>query len=150
RTPRGVKPFGPVILRLPFICAYDGAAFGHSGPPAMAQPDRQRQILTLTRQRGFVSIDELAGHFGVTPQTVRRDINDLCARDLLRRYHGGAGLPSSVENLAYQARRVLNHAEKRRIARLLAQHVPDEASLFINIGTTTEEVARALLKHRGL
>src|SRR4051812_26776798 len=55
----------------------------------MAQNDRQRQILELVRQRGFVSIDELAGHFAVTPQTVRRDINDLCGQDLLRRYHGG-------------------------------------------------------------
>jgi DeoR family glycerol-3-phosphate regulon repressor len=116
----------------------------------MAQNDRQRQILELVRQRGFVSIDELAGHFAVTPQTVRRDINDLCAQDLLRRYHGGAGLPSSVENLAYQARQILQHAEKRRIAALVARHIPDEASLFINIGTTTEEVARALLHHRRL
>jgi DeoR family transcriptional regulator, glycerol-3-phosphate regulon repressor len=116
----------------------------------MAQNDRQRQILELVRQRGFVSIEELAGHFAVTPQTVRRDINDLCAQDLLRRYHGGAGLPSSVENLAYQARRVLQLPEKRRIAALVAQQIPDEASLFINIGTTTEEVARALLGHRRL
>jgi DeoR family glycerol-3-phosphate regulon repressor len=116
----------------------------------MAQNDRQRQILELVRQRGFVSIDELAGHFAVTPQTVRRDINDLCGQDLLRRYHGGAGLPSSVENVAYQTRQVLQHAQKRRIAALVAQHIPDEASLFINIGTTTEEVARALLQHRRL
>ena len=116
----------------------------------MGQNDRQRQILELVRQRGFVSIDELAGHFSVTPQTVRRDINDLCAKDLLRRYHGGAGLPSSVENLAYQTRQVLQLAEKRRIAELVARHIPDEASLFINIGTTTEEVARALLRHRRL
>ena len=116
----------------------------------MGQNDRQRQILELVGQRGFVSIDELAGHFSVTPQTVRRDINDLCAKDLLRRYHGGAGLPSSVENLAYQTRQVLQLAEKRRIAELVARHIPDEASLFINIGTTTEEVARALLRHRRL
>jgi DeoR family glycerol-3-phosphate regulon repressor len=116
----------------------------------MAQTDRQEQILALVRSRGFVSIDELAGHFSVTPQTVRRDINDLCARDLLRRYHGGAGLPSSVENLAYQARQVLQGPEKQAIAELVARHIPDEASLFINIGTTTEAVARALLGHSRL
>ena len=116
----------------------------------MAQNERQRQILELVRQRGFVSIEELAGHFSVTPQTVRRDINDLCAQDLLRRYHGGAGLPSSVENVAYQTRRVLQLAEKRAIAELVAEAIPEEASLFINIGTTTEEVARALLHHRRL
>ena len=91
------------------------------------------------RQRGFVSIEALAEHFAVTPQTIRRDINALCDRDLLRRYHGGAGLPSSVENTAYQTRQILHLAEKRRIAALVASQIPDEASLFINIGTTTEE-----------
>ncbi|MGH7186408.1 MAG: DeoR family transcriptional regulator, partial [Pseudomonadota bacterium] len=69
---------------------------------------------------------------------------------LLRRYHGGAGLPSSVENLAYTTRQVLCLEEKRRIARTLARHIPDQASLFINSGTTTEEVAKALMKHQGL
>ena len=69
---------------------------------------------------------------------------------MLRRYHGGAGLPSSVENLAYPTRQVLCLEEKRRIARVVARHIPDGASLLINIGTTTEEVAKALLDHEGL
>ncbi len=68
----------------------------------------------------------------------------------MRRYHGGAGLPSSVENLAYTTRQILHLEEKRRIAHTLASHIPDQASLFINIGTTTEEVAKALMKHQGL
>jgi DeoR family transcriptional regulator, glycerol-3-phosphate regulon repressor len=117
---------------------------------AMTEADRQEQILALVHQRGFVSIEALAEHFSVTPQTVRRDVNRLCAKALLRRYHGGAGLPSSVENTAYQARQVLHLAEKRRIAAAVAAAVPDGASIFINIGTTMEQVARALLKHRGL
>lgn len=111
---------------------------------------RQQQILELARRHGFVSIDDLAQRFTVTTQTIRRDINELCRRALLRRYHGGAGLPSSVENLAYTTRRVLCLEEKRRIAAMLASHIPNQASLFINIGTTTEEVARALMDHAGL
>ena len=111
---------------------------------------RQERILELARRRGFVSIEDLAQRFAVTTQTIRRDINRLCEQALLRRYHGGAGLPSSVENLAYTTRQVLCLEEKRRIARLLAHQVPDQASLFINIGTTTEEVARALMNHSGL
>ncbi|HVR65856.1 MAG TPA: DeoR/GlpR family transcriptional regulator [Verrucomicrobiae bacterium] len=111
---------------------------------------RHEQILDLVRQRGFVSVEALAEHFDVTPQTIRRDVNLLCSQERLRRYHGGAGLPSSVENTAYQARQVHCLEEKRRIAQLVARHIPDDASLFINIGTTTEEVARALLRHRGL
>ncbi len=112
--------------------------------------ERQERILDLARRHGFVAIEDLARRFAVTGQTIRRDINRLCAQALLRRYHGGAGLPSSVENLAYTARQVLCLEEKRRIAALVAQHVPDRASLFINIGTTTEEVARALMSHKGL
>jgi DeoR family glycerol-3-phosphate regulon repressor len=111
---------------------------------------RQERILDLVRRQGFVSIEGLSRHFAVTPQTVRRDINQLCELNLLRRYHGGAGLPSSVENLAYQTRRVLWLREKQAIARRCAAAIPDEASLFINIGTTTEEVAKALMQHRGL
>jgi len=111
---------------------------------------RQDDILDLVRRHGFVSIDDLAQRFEVTTQTIRRDINELCEQALLRRYHGGAGLPSSVENLAYTTRQVLCQDEKQRIARLLAGHIPDRASLFINIGTTTEEVAKALMSHAGL
>ena len=111
---------------------------------------RQDEILELVRCHGFVSIEDLAQRFAVTTQTIRRDINELCDRALLRRYHGGAGLPSSVENLAYTARKVLCLEEKQRIASRLAGQIPDRASLFINIGTTTEEVAKALMGHQGL
>lgn len=111
---------------------------------------RRARIVDLVRRQGFAAIEAMAATFAVTPQTIRRDINELCAQGLLRRYHGGAGLPSSVENLAYPQRQVLHLEEKRRIARAVADAVPDGASLFINIGTTTEEVAKALLDHRGL
>lgn len=111
---------------------------------------RQREMLELVRQQGFVAIEALAGHFGVTSQTIRRDVNALCRGGLLRRYHGGAGLPSSVENEAYTARRVQRRAEKGRIARALARQIPNQASVFLTLGTTTEEVARALMDHRGL
>ncbi len=111
---------------------------------------RQHEILTLVRQRGFAAIEALSQHFNVTTQTIRRDINELCRRGLLRRYHGGAGLPSSVQNLAYSARQVMSQEEKRRIAELVASHIPDQASLFITLGTTTEEIAKALKHRRGL
>ena len=111
---------------------------------------RQKEILLLVQRQGFVSNEELAQAFSVTPQTVRRDINQLCSEGLLRRYHGGAGLSSSVENIAYTTRQVTCLEEKRRIARAVAQKIPDRASLFINIGTTTEEVAKALHDHSGL
>lgn len=111
---------------------------------------RQREILTLVQQQGFVAIETLAQNFNVTPQTIRRDINTLCDKQLLTRYHGGAGLSSSVENVEYTTRQVMNLEEKRCIAKLTANHIPDRASIFINIGTTTEEIAKALLHHTAL
>lgn len=111
---------------------------------------RQRAILALVREQGFVAIEELARHFDVTTQTIRRDVNALCRRGLLRRYHGGTGLASSVQNEPYTARQVSRRAEKQRIARAVARQIPDQASLFITLGTTAEAVAEALSDHRDL
>jgi DeoR family glycerol-3-phosphate regulon repressor len=115
-----------------------------------AQSPRQQQILAIARQLGAVQVDELALRFDVTPQTIRKDLNELCDNRLLTRTHGGAMLTSGVENMAYEARRNLATAEKIVIGRRAAELIPNNCSLFINIGTTTEEVARALMNHEGL
>jgi len=112
--------------------------------------ERQRAILGLAREAGRVAVEDLAGRFDVSPQTIRKDLNLLCEHRLLARLHGGATLASGVENLGYAARRALAHEAKRRIAARCAALIPDGSSLFINIGTTTEEVARALTGHRNL
>ncbi|CDF84790.1 DeoR/GlpR family transcriptional regulator [Pseudomonas sp. QL9] len=116
----------------------------------MNLPPRQQSILDLVRERGYLSIEELAQQFAVTPQTIRRDINQLAEQSLLRRYHGGAAWDSSIENTAYNTRADQMRDEKQRIAEAVVAHIPDNASLFINIGTTTEAIARALLGHRNL
>ncbi len=111
---------------------------------------RQKQIVTLVQGQGFVSIDWLARHLDVTPQTIRRDIKHLAAVGMLRRHHGGVDLPMSAENHPYTARQVLCLNEKRRIAAVLARQIPDKASCLIGIGTTNEEVAKQLVDRRGL
>lgn len=111
---------------------------------------RQNTILEIARHSGRVMVDELAQRFEVTPQTIRKDLNELCDRRLLTRIHGGAVLSSGVENVGYDARRMIASEEKEAIGRAAAARIPDQASLFINIGTTTEAVARALLQHSGL
>jgi DeoR family transcriptional regulator, glycerol-3-phosphate regulon repressor len=111
---------------------------------------RQQQILTLARKAGSVGVDGLAAQFEVTPQTIRKDLNELCDARHLTRTHGGAMLSSGVENVAYEARRQIAASEKQLIGKLAASLIPNNCSLFINIGTTTEEVARALVHHEGL
>lgn len=111
---------------------------------------RHEKIQRLVQAKGFVTIEHLAREFGVTPQTIRRDINALSQTGAIHRYHGGAGMASSTENVDYTERKVLCLREKQRIARMVAAHIPDHASIFINIGTTTEEIARALRNHQRL
>jgi len=111
---------------------------------------RQSDILNLARHEGRVTVETLAAHFDVTPQTVRKDLNELCDRQLLSRVHGGAIYPSGTENLRYERRRLLAAEEKRAIGRAAAALIPEGASLFINIGTTTEAVGDALVDHRKL
>jgi DeoR family transcriptional regulator, glycerol-3-phosphate regulon repressor len=111
---------------------------------------RQHQILALARQLGAVMVEDLAQRFAVTPQTIRKDLNELCDGRMLARTHGGAMLTSGVENMAYESRRQIAAAEKQVIGRRAAELIPNNCSLFINIGTTTEEVARSLVHHEGL
>ncbi|QJQ07757.1 DeoR/GlpR transcriptional regulator [Undibacterium piscinae] len=111
---------------------------------------RQRQLLDAVRQSVTISVEELAQQLDVTPQTVRRDIKQMEEASLLTRYHGGVGISSSVENIEYSQRQTLNSEAKSGIAAAVAQRVPSGCSLMINIGTTTEEVARALMHHQGL
>ncbi len=111
---------------------------------------RQHQILTIARAAGTVMVEELAARFDVTPQTIRKDLNELCDGRMLARTHGGAMLTSGVENVAYDSRRVMAAHEKQVIGQRAASLIPNNCSLFINIGTTTEEVARALVHHEGL
>lgn len=111
---------------------------------------RQRLLLDAVRLSLTISVEALAQQLDVTPQTVRRDLKQMEDAGLLARYHGGVGLASSVENIDYHQRQVLNNSAKLSIAAAVAQRVPSGCSLMINIGTTTEEVARALLQHQGL
>lgn len=111
---------------------------------------RQSEILELARSSGRVGVEDLARHFEVSAQTIRKDLNDLCDRRVLTRIHGGAIVASGVQNLSYEARRFVAASEKHAIGVAAAALIPNRCSLFVNIGTTTEEVASALSDHEGL
>ena len=112
--------------------------------------ERHAAILELARVHNRVTVEQLATAFAVSVQTIRKDLNTLCDQRLLTRVHGGATLPSGVENLEYEARRRIAAEAKDAIGRATAALIPNDASLFINIGTTTEAVSQALLDHSGL
>lgn len=113
-------------------------------------PVRLAEILDFARESGRVAVEQLSEQFNVTPQTIRKDLNDLCNRGLLHRVHGGAVVSSGVSNVGYSARRNLAAQAKQQIGRKAASLIPDNCSLIINIGTTTEQVALALRARIGL
>lgn len=111
---------------------------------------RQEKILSLLRSAGSVETEELADRFDVTSQTIRRDLGELCDRGLAVRTHGGAKRIASVANREYHERRQSRATEKEAMGSLAASLIPDNCSITLNIGTTTEQVARALAGHKGL
>jgi len=117
---------------------------------AMQLSERQAHIAEMVRQSDAVRVEDLARHFRVTTQTIRRDLNLLCEQGLARRVHGGVQRMNTPGNVAYTWRQVLNHRAKQMIAEEVARHVPNGVALAFSIGTTPEIVSSALLKHRHL
>ncbi|MGR3502312.1 DeoR/GlpR family DNA-binding transcription regulator [Pseudaestuariivita sp.] len=111
---------------------------------------RHASILDIAQTTGQVSVEALSTQLGVTAQTIRRDLAELAEAGKLERVHGGAVLPSGAVNIEYEERRRLNESAKTLIAARCAAEIPERSAVFLNIGTTTEAVARALLGHKGL
>ncbi len=111
---------------------------------------RQLDILDRARLNGQVAVDDLAVAFDVSVQTIRKDLSELADAGKLDRVHGGALLPSGVANIGYLERAALNAQAKSQIAKTCAAAIPHGSSLFLNIGTSTEAVARELFRHKNL
>lgn len=120
------------------------------GDDHLVSDDRSRIILERLNEHGFQSISTLSEWFRVSPQTIRRDVNALCARGLARRSHGGVWPLSTSRNVDYPARRLLELEAKKNIAHCVAEHIPDGASLFLGVGTTVEMCADAIRDRSGL
>lgn len=128
-------------------------AFEPTSPSVNANP-RQIKLLDRVHAQGSASVEQLSEALGVTLQTVRRDVQRLADAGLLARFHGGVRVPysgaSTTQNIAHQQRKNRNAGGKARIAQAVARRVPNDCSLILNIGTTTEAIAKALLQHKGL
>ncbi len=111
---------------------------------------RQSEILEIAKGEGRVVVEDLAQRFDVTLQTIRRDLTELAEFGFVDRVHGGAVPRHGVVNLGYEERRKLNAAAKTAIARACAATIPNNCSIIMNLGTTTEAVARELLAHRNI
>ena len=109
----------------------------------MLTEERRQTILDLLRRDGKVIAVELCARLGVSPDTVRRDLQELADIGLLRRVHGGA-LPPAVGALPYAARRRQAPAAKAAIAEATCRLLSPGQVILLDAGTTTLEVARHL------
>jgi DeoR family fructose operon transcriptional repressor len=113
----------------------------------MYAEERHQAIAELVATRGRVAVTELASHFDVTTETVRRDLSQLERLKLLRRVHGGAVSMRSVTMLEAQLPE-RDHAqapEKERIAQAAVGLLPDEGcTLLLDAGSTTARLAARL------
>ncbi|MGR5117249.1 DeoR/GlpR family DNA-binding transcription regulator [Vibrio astriarenae] len=112
---------------------------------------RQKEILHfLGETNGVLSSTLLSERFAVSVQTIRKDMNDLSDKGMVRRVHGGITLPTANDNLSFSNREVVNLPAKQSIASRIVEELPEGTSIFLGIGTTPKQVAHALLDHPGL
>ena len=111
--------------------------------------DRQAQIAEIVRDQGEARVDDLASLFLVSSQTIRKDINSMCEKGLLRRVHGGVEL-AHANAQHYDLRRILNFAAKKKIGQATAKLIPNDVTLAVSVGTTPELAVSCLDQHHGL
>lgn len=119
----------------------------------MYAEERQRAIATLATSRGNLLVNDLAIEFGVTSETVRRDLAVLEREGKVRRVHGGAVAPDdlTVVEAGVTEREFIRAAQKERIARAAAELVPPRGgSLLLDAGTTTGRMIGLLPVDRDL
>lgn len=115
------------------------------------QTERQREIVGMTLQSGRVEVAELADRFGVTTETIRRDLSDLQRQRVVRRVHGGA-IPWETAGFEplLSVRADQHDAEKRRLAQIAVQELPDSGAIIIDSGSTLTRFAEVLPRQCGL
>ncbi len=112
----------------------------------MKREKRFQLILTQLDEQGRVSVDDLAVHFKVSPETIRRDLSTLSEKGILRKVYGGAVKFQSAQENPFTLRAQQYAEQKTLIAQYAIRFVNSGDSLFLNAGTTTTIFARELAK----
>jgi len=112
---------------------------------------RQTEMLLILQSAPSMRVSDMAGHFGVSSSSVRRDLAHLVVRGLVRRVHGGAMLANQVpRGPSFSLRQVSNRAEKKAVAAAAAALVQDGMTIFVDGGTTTPFIVPHLEARRDL
>lgn len=119
--------------------------------PNMFEEERLQQIVTYVQKHFRASVQELCTAFTVSESTIRRDLRELEARNLLKRAHGGAvSIDSMKFEPTYQEKEDRFQEEKKNIAKRAAELIRDGDTLIIDSGTTTYYLAQELTSFKNL
>lgn len=114
-------------------------------PVILFPGQRQHEIVALTLEDGRVDVAGLAERFGVTTETIRRDLSDLQSQRLVRRVHGGA-VPWETAGFEplLSVRNDQSDDEKRRMAAIAVDELPDTGAVIIDSGSTLTRFAESI------
>ncbi len=115
----------------------------------MDMSERQNKIVELVRQQKKVKATTLSRLFDVSVETIRKDLIDLHEQGRILKVHGGATIPRSTPESAYERRRSKNQSAKNAMAKAAVEQIKDNSTIFLDYGTTTMALAEALI-NRGL
>src|SRR5580693_4171692 len=115
----------------------------------MLAETRRKYLLDLVTRQGYATLDELVKVLGVSESTIRRDLEALDLSGSIKRTHGGAVYSGEVRSMpAFDERTETEAAAKRAIGHAAAALLEDGDTVLLDGGTTTLEVARALIGRR--
>ncbi|MGO1074985.1 DeoR/GlpR family DNA-binding transcription regulator [Inquilinus sp. CA228] len=116
---------------------------GTDEPAALSPEERQASILARVNAAGRVLAASLAQEYGVSEDSIRRDLRDLADAGLVQRFHGGAAR-AVTPALDFHRRESIGAAEKQRIGRAAAAAIPEGATLLVDSSTTVVHFVRSL------
>lgn len=111
---------------------------------------RRVRIMDFARENGRILVEDIAQRLSASSETIRRDLNLLASSGALRKFHGGACLPSLTDENPFSTRMSEQTAGKRAIGRVAAELFVDGETMFIDTGTTTLFFAEELRRLQNL
>jgi DeoR family glycerol-3-phosphate regulon repressor len=116
-----------------------------SGHPSRLPADKRRQHIVASIERlGGVSVMSLAQEFGVTSQTIRRDLQELETRGLIQKGHGVALAGPGFTAIPYRDRNGQQTELKRRLTARLSEFILPGSTIYVGLGTTFNSIHEVL------
>lgn len=112
--------------------------------------DRLNEMEHYIYQKGSVSLQDLSEYFDVSINTVRRDIRVLLGNGTIKKVYGGVAATTPTKQIQISQREQVCMEEKRAIAKLAADQIPDNATLYLDTGTTVSEIVPFLVEKQNL